>query len=116
MMRLALLVAALAGASPAMAAGGAPVPWWVWPLALFAVTFVLGAVAVLAGVGGGVLFVPIVGAFFPFHLDFVRGAGCCLRCPARSPPRPRCSRTGSPACASPCRPRWSARSRRSWGR
>ncbi|HIJ85302.1 MAG TPA: sulfite exporter TauE/SafE family protein, partial [Magnetococcales bacterium] len=28
------------------------------------------------GVGGGVLFVPIVGGFFfPFHLDFVRGAG-----------------------------------------
>jgi len=78
MMRLAFLVAALAGASPAMAAGGAPVPWWVWPLALFAVTFVLGAVAVLAGVGGGVLFVPIVGAFFPFHLDFVRGAGLLL--------------------------------------
>jgi len=32
-------------------------------------------VAVLAGIGGGVLFVPIVGSFFPFHLDFVRGAG-----------------------------------------
>jgi uncharacterized membrane protein YfcA len=32
-------------------------------------------IAVPAGVGGGVLFVPIVGGFFPFHLDFVRGAG-----------------------------------------
>ena len=53
----------------------AVVPWWIWPLALFAVTFLLGIVAVLAGVGGGVLFVPIVGGFFPFHLDFVRGAG-----------------------------------------
>jgi uncharacterized membrane protein YfcA len=29
----------------------------------------------LGGVGGGVLFVPIVSGFFPFHLDFVRGAG-----------------------------------------
>ena len=77
-MRLALLIAALAWAAPAMAAGGAPAPWWVWPIALFAVTFALGAVAVLAGVGGGVLFVPIVGAFFPFHLDFVRGAGLLL--------------------------------------
>ncbi len=38
----------------------------------------LGAFAVLAGVGGGVLFVPIVGGFFPFHLDFVRGAGLLL--------------------------------------
>jgi uncharacterized protein len=49
--------------------------WWAWPLILFIVTFVLGIVAVLGGVGGGVLFVPIVGGFFPFHLDFVRGAG-----------------------------------------
>ena len=53
----------------------AAAPWWIWPIALFAVSFVIGIVAVLAGVGGGVLFVPIVGGFFPFHLDFVRGAG-----------------------------------------
>jgi uncharacterized membrane protein YfcA len=52
--------------------------WWMWPLALFAVTFAMGIVAVLAGVGGGVLFVPIVGAFFPFHLDFVRAAGLLI--------------------------------------
>jgi len=52
--------------------------WWVWPIALFAVTFAMGIVAVLAGVGGGVLFVPIVSAFFPFHLDFVRAAGLLL--------------------------------------
>ncbi len=51
------------------------VVWWVWPLTLFVVTFILGILAVLGGVGGGVLFVPIVGGFFPFHLDFVRGAG-----------------------------------------
>ncbi|OAI51548.1 hypothetical protein AYO46_07925 [Betaproteobacteria bacterium SCGC AG-212-J23] len=44
-------------------------------MALAAVGFVIGVVAVLAGIGGGVLFVPIVGSFFPFHLDFVRGAG-----------------------------------------
>lgn len=44
-------------------------------MALFVVCFVLGIVAVPAGVGGGVLFVPIVAGFFPFHLDFVRGAG-----------------------------------------
>jgi uncharacterized membrane protein YfcA len=49
--------------------------WWVWPIALFVVCFALGVVAVPAGVGGGVLFVPIVSGFFPFHLDFVRGAG-----------------------------------------
>jgi uncharacterized protein len=52
--------------------------WWIWPLALFVVTFAIGIVAVLAGVGGGVLFVPIVSAVFPFHLDFVRAAGLLL--------------------------------------
>ena len=50
-------------------------PWWAWPLILFIVTFLLGIVAVLGGVGGGVLFVPIVSGFFPFNIDFVRGAG-----------------------------------------
>lgn len=73
-----LLVAAisLCLSTPALAsAGAATFPWWGWPLALFAVCFVLGIVAVPAGVGGGVLFVPIVGGFFPFHIDFVRGAG-----------------------------------------
>ncbi|MBF0329758.1 MAG: sulfite exporter TauE/SafE family protein [Nitrospirae bacterium] len=54
---------------------GSTMPWWGWPLILFIVTFLLGIVAVLGGVGGGVLFVPIIGGFFPFHIDFVRGAG-----------------------------------------
>jgi uncharacterized membrane protein YfcA len=63
-------------AAPVQAAAKASsAPWWVWPLVLFIVTFLLGIVAVLGGVGGGVLFVPIIGGFFPFHLDFVRGAG-----------------------------------------
>ena len=53
-------------------------PWWGWPLLLFATTFLLGIVAVIGGIGGGVLFVPIVGGFFPFHVDFVRGAGLLL--------------------------------------
>ncbi|MEJ8836537.1 sulfite exporter TauE/SafE family protein [Ramlibacter sp. AN1133] len=68
----------LATLAPAHAASlGAPaqVAWWIWPLALFACCFLLGIVAVPAGIGGGTLFVPIVASFFPFHLDFVRGAG-----------------------------------------
>jgi uncharacterized membrane protein YfcA len=65
-------------AAPALAAEPAATAWWAWPALLFAVTFLLGIVAVLAGVGGGVLFVPIIGGFFPFHLDFVRGAGLLL--------------------------------------
>jgi uncharacterized membrane protein YfcA len=56
-------------------AAGSSMPWWAWPLILFVVTFLMGIVAVLGGVGGGVLFVPIIGGFFPFHIDFVRGAG-----------------------------------------
>jgi uncharacterized membrane protein YfcA len=51
------------------------ISWWVWPLLLLVVTFIMGIAAVLGGVGGGVLFVPIISGFFPFHLDFVRGAG-----------------------------------------
>ncbi|KPK21972.1 MAG: hypothetical protein AMK69_20685, partial [Nitrospira bacterium SG8_3] len=49
--------------------------WWFWPLILFIFCFGLGIIAVLAGVGGGVLYVPLVSGFFPFHIDFVRGAG-----------------------------------------
>ncbi|MEK7238200.1 MAG: sulfite exporter TauE/SafE family protein [Nitrospirota bacterium] len=61
--------------APIPPASGSHVVWWFWPLSLFIVTFILGILAVLGGVGGGVLYVPIVGGFFPFHLDFVRGAG-----------------------------------------
>lgn len=51
-------------------------PWWVWPLVLFSLTAVLGVLAALAGIGGGVLFVPIVTGLLPFlNIDFVRGAG-----------------------------------------
>ena len=61
--------------NPVSPVPGSSLPWWAWPAILFVVTFILGILAVLGGVGGGVLFVPIVGGFFPFHLDFVRGAG-----------------------------------------
>jgi hypothetical protein len=67
--------AANAPADGQTAAPASTTPWWVWPLALFITTFILGILAVLGGVGGGVLFVPIVGGFFPFNIDFVRGAG-----------------------------------------
>jgi uncharacterized membrane protein YfcA len=66
---------ALAGDEAVVAPGSEAVRWWVWPLVLLVVTFVMGIVAVLGGVGGGVLFVPIISGFFPFHLDFVRGCG-----------------------------------------
>lgn len=78
-----LVFATFAFASGGIAAGGtaeaspevASHAWWFWPLVLLVLSFVLGVFAVLAGVGGGVLYVPIVSGFLPFHLDFVRGAG-----------------------------------------
>lgn len=76
------LGAMVLASEPAIAESAAPtasaLPWWAWVLLLFIVTFVLGVVAVVAGVGGGVLFVPIVSSLFPFHLDFVRGTGLLI--------------------------------------
>lgn len=72
---LASAVASAVASAPELIPPGAAMQWWMWPLILFVVTFLLGIVAVLGGVGGGVLFVPIIGGFFPFHIDFVRGAG-----------------------------------------
>ena len=66
---------ALASNEAVVGSGSEAVAWWVWPLVLLVVTFLMGIVAVLGGVGGGVLFVPIISGFFPFHLDFVRGCG-----------------------------------------
>lgn len=60
-----------------------PVPesdlaWWMWPLLLFLISFFIGLVAAMGGVGGGVLFVPIVSSLFPFHLDYVRGTALIM--------------------------------------
>lgn len=54
---------------------GGDKPWWFWPIILFVFCLILGILAVMAGVGGGVLYVPLVSGFFPFHIDFVRGVG-----------------------------------------
>jgi uncharacterized membrane protein YfcA len=66
---------AVLAAAPQAAALSAAWPAWVWPLALFLACFLMGLIAVPAGIGGGTLFVPLVSSFFPFHLDFVRGIG-----------------------------------------
>nr|NJM03155.1 sulfite exporter TauE/SafE family protein [Desulfobacula sp.] len=74
---LVLVLSSPAGAFAAdqAAMGGGDKPWWFWPLILFVFCFVLGVLAVMAGVGGAVLYVPLVSGFFPFHIDFVRGVG-----------------------------------------
>ncbi len=53
-------------------------PEWYWPLSLFFLTFAIGVLAPVAGVGGGVIFVPLVSALYPFHIDFVRGTGLIM--------------------------------------
>lgn len=73
---LLISISAFASVEPSVpSVSESTTPWWVWLLLLFVVTFIMGILAVLGGVGGGVLFVPLVSGFFPFHLDFVRGAG-----------------------------------------
>ena len=71
------------------AAGTHGIPWWVWPLALLGTTFLIGIVAALAGVGGSVLYVPIVSSFFPFNFDFIRGSGLfvALACSLSASPK-----------------------------
>ena len=49
-----------------------------WIGILFVFTFVIGLIAPIGGVGGGVLFVPLAAAFFPFSVDFIRGAGLIM--------------------------------------
>lgn len=49
-----------------------------WIFILFLFTFAIGIVAPISGVGGGVLFVPLATAFFPFSVDFIRGAGLMI--------------------------------------
>jgi uncharacterized protein len=89
---LAILVAYRWLAAPI--AAPASLPWWAWIALLFVVTFCIGIVSVLAGVGGGVLFVPIVSGFFPFHLDFVRGAALLVALATGLASSPRLLRTG----------------------
>jgi len=52
--------------------------WWFWPLCLLILTLIIGIIAPISGVGGGVLFVPLTTALFPFHVDFIRGAGLIM--------------------------------------
>ncbi len=68
--------------------------WWMWPLVLFVFTFIIGIIAPISGVGGGVLFVPLCTAFFPFHPDFVRGAGLIMALTSALSSTPQFVRTG----------------------
>lgn len=69
-------------------------PWWLWSLLLFVLCIFLGILAVVAGMGGAVLYVPIVSALSPFHLDFVRGAGLVVTLAGSIGASPRLLETG----------------------
>ncbi|GAB4390175.1 MAG: TSUP family transporter [Thermodesulfovibrionales bacterium] len=79
---LAVLAAASSGSGETQAAlaeaAGSRMAWWIWPIILLGFTFVIGIIAPLSGVGGGVLFVPLSTAFLPFSVDFIRGAGLIM--------------------------------------
>ena len=72
-----LSLALLCTNSSAFAADASPEAWpaGVWLVLVFLTALGIGIFGVMAGIGGGVLFVPLVGSFFPFHIDYVRGAG-----------------------------------------
>lgn len=45
-------MASASSETASQAAAASANPWWIWPLVLFVVTFLLGIAAVLGGVGG----------------------------------------------------------------
>ncbi|MEN3048540.1 MAG: sulfite exporter TauE/SafE family protein [Candidatus Caldarchaeales archaeon] len=47
-------------------------------LALFLLSFLIGLISPMAGIGGGVLFTPIMLAFTPVNADLVRGTGIAM--------------------------------------
>jgi len=49
-----------------------------WSIILFVFTLLIGIISPVSGVGGGVLFVPLSTLIFPFHVDFIRGAGLVM--------------------------------------
>ena len=59
----------------ALLAGGPLLEMWGTMFALFGLGILIGTAAVMAGVGGGVIFVPLASALFAIHVDFIRGAG-----------------------------------------
>jgi uncharacterized membrane protein YfcA len=78
--KIVLLVAMLLSAPSLWAedGGGVAIALYGWIVILFFTTLFLGVIAVLGGVGGAVLYVPIMASFFPFGMDFVRCSGLII--------------------------------------
>ena len=88
------VVFAESGGAADLQESGSGLPWWLWSLLLFVFCFFLGIAAIVAGVGGGILYVPIVSAVFPFHLDFIRGAGLLVALAGALAAAPRLLKSG----------------------
>ena len=67
---------------------------FIYSALLFFISFIIGIVAVIGGIGGGSLFVPVISAFFPFSFDFVRGAGLFVALGSSLSAGPRLIETG----------------------
>jgi len=95
MIFLSACIAPLFGAEPLSAPSvHMGFPWWGYSALLLVFSFILGIVAVMSGVGGAVLFVPLVTTFFPFHVDYVRGASLLVALAAALSSSPRFIRQG----------------------
>lgn len=91
---LALLFIILGTAASVTIAKAIMLPNYYWPLSLFFLTLAIGVLAPMAGVGGGVIFVPLVSALYPFHVDFVRGTGLIMAFTSALAAAPKFLRTG----------------------
>jgi uncharacterized membrane protein YfcA len=88
------LIFSMIGITQAATSHVISIPLWYWPVSLFFLTLGIGMLAPMAGVGGGVMFVPITSAFWPFHMDFVRGCGLCMAITNALTSSPKFLRTG----------------------
>ena len=77
-------------------------PWWFWPTALLFFCFILGIIAVMAGVGGGVLFVPLVIIIYIVVLANASGNG-----PPAIGTFQKAARSEERRVGKECRSRWS---------
>ncbi len=94
MFALILLFIMLGTAAAANVAKVIELPNYYWPLSLFFLTLAIGILAPMAGVGGGVIFVPLVSALYTFNVDFVRGTGLIMAFTSALAAAPKFLRTG----------------------
>jgi uncharacterized protein len=53
---------------------------------IFILTFIIGIISVPAGIGGGILFLPLAGILLPYHIDVLRGTSIIMSLTAAQTP------------------------------